>query len=91
MLEDLNTIPKQTIIQQIGVGGAPPPPPPMGTISVPKKAVTRAFNQAITQLELLLEVKEAMLKIGNVEPDIAKQFKEDIIELKQKIKKHKGK
>lgn len=71
--------------------GVPPPPVPGSVPQVPKKAVKRAFNQALTQLELLLEVKETMLRIGNVEPDIAKQFKEDIVELKAKIEKHKGK
>lgn len=91
MLEDLNTLPKQTVIQQIGMAGAPPPPPPSGAMPVQKKSVKRAFNQAIQQLEMLLEVKEKILEIGNAEPDIAKQFKEDIIELKAKIKKHKGK
>lgn len=75
----------------VGYGAPPPPPVPGSVPQVKQKAVKRAFNQALTQLELLLEVKEAILRIGNVEPDIAKQFKEDIVELKAKIEKHKGK
>ena len=82
---------REPVIYQQVATGVPPPPPPPTSSQVKEIKKTRAYNQAVTQLELLLEVKEKMLAIGNVEPDIAKQFKEDIAELKIKIEKHKGK
>lgn len=94
MLEDLSfSSPSiiQHIEQVIASGGVPPPPSgvPHAPRS-PQELKLRAFNQTLTQLELLLEVKEKMLEIGNVEPEIAKQFKEDIVEIKKKIEKVKG-
>ena len=85
-MEDLSSYQPQ-VIQQVLPSGVPPPPvPPKPGVSTPASR-KNAYNQGLIQLKILLEVKERILELGIVEPDKKKQFKEEIVEIKEKVKR----
>lgn len=85
LLEELSSLPKsQTIIQQV-VGGVTAPNPPDSTSEPRSKPKLRVYGAELKD-RLLLETKQRILKMGLVEPDLIDQFKQEISELKTKLK-----
>jgi hypothetical protein len=89
LMEDLSIPTKQVIIKnQDYPAGSPPPPPPPSMISAPVSR-TKAYNRGLIQLELLLEVKERLLRKGPLPTgesvENPEQWQKEIDEIREKI------